>query len=304
MRVCAGRRAARGVWGGLGLWLVLASVPAWGGEVRDMLDRHVAVLDRPLRIVSLAPSLTETVYALGAGDRLVGVTDYCDYPADAVTKPRVGGIYTPSLEGIVALRPDLILATTEGNRQEHIEALERLRIPIYVVRPLDFATVLESIERVGRLLGGEGAGRVVDAMRREADTIACRVGSRPRPRVLYVLWGNPLIVPGRDTLITDLIRRAGGESVSGNEHLPYPRWSMEESVARRPELVVLGQHGEASVDQRLREWQHLMLLPAVRQGRVQQIDGNLLHRPGPRIVEGLRLLARMFHPEVAQRAVP
>lgn len=269
-------------------------------EVRDMLGRRASVPEHPARVVSLAPSLTEIAYAVGAGDRLVGVTQFCDFPPEATEKPKVGGIYTPNIEAILALKPDLVLATTEGNREEHIRALERLGLAVYVVRPTDFASVLESIGRVGRLLGREGeTRRLVQSMQRDADTIARALTGRRRPRVLYVLWGNPLIVPGRHTLITDLIRRAGGDSVTGEEGLDYPRFSVEEALGRRPDRIVLALHNEASVDQRLREWQHLTLLPAVREGRVHAIEGDLLHRPGPRIVDGLRALARLLHPEVA-----
>ncbi len=277
-----------------------AGTPAGAAEVVDMTGRRVAVPETAARIVSLAPSLTEIAYAVGAGDRLVGVTDYCDFPAEATEKPKVGGIYTPNFEAILSLRPDLILATTEGNREEHVRELERLGMPVYVVRPVDFATVLDSIARVGRLVGREaGARRVVERLRREADAIARTLNGAARPRVLYVLWGSPLIVPGRDTLITDLIRRAGGESVTGEEPIPFPRFSLEEALVRRPERVVIARHRHESVEERLREWRELALLPAVRQGRVQAIDGDLLHRPGPRIVDGLRTLARLLHPEVA-----
>jgi iron complex transport system substrate-binding protein len=242
--------------------------------------------------------MTEIVYALGAADRLVGVTDHCDYPREATTKPRVGGIYTPNFEAILTLGPDLVLATSEGNREDDVRALARFRIPVYVVRPLDLSTVLESIARVGQLLGREAEGtRVVEAMRMRADAVTRAVAGARRPRVLYLLWGSPLIVPGRDTLITDLIRRAGGDSVSAGEPLAYPRFSMEEVLARRPERIVIARHGLASVDDRLREWTHLALLPAVREGRVGGIDGDLVHRPGPRSVDGLVGLARLLHPE-------
>jgi iron complex transport system substrate-binding protein len=274
--------------------------PGAAAEVQDMLGRRVTVPERPRRVVSLAPSLTETVYAVGAGDRLVGVTQYCDFPPEAASKPKVGGIYNPNLEAILSLEPDLVLATTEGNREEHIRELERLRLPVYVVRPLDFASVLESIERVGRLLGRAAESeRLVTGLRRDAEGIERRLRGFRRPRVLYVVWGSPLVVPGRDTLITDLIRRAGGESVSGEEAIAYPRLSLEEALVRRPERVVLARQGHESLEERLREWPELGLLPAVRQGRVQSIDGDLVHRPGPRILDGLRALARLLHPEVA-----
>jgi iron complex transport system substrate-binding protein len=288
------RRAAAGVL----LVLLLASAdPGRAGEVRDMAGRTVRVPDRPARVVSLAPSLTELVFALDAADRLVGVTQHCDYPPAASEKPRVGGIYTPNFEVILSLRPDLVLATTEANRDEHVRALEEIGLPVYVVRGESFAAVLASIDRVGALLGrGQAARELADGMRRRAEAISRAVsGTRP-PRVLYVIWGNPLIVPGRGAMITDLIRRAGGASVSADEPLEFPRFAMEEALARRPERVVIARHGRETLAQRLREWPHLALLPAVRDGRVDGIDGDLLHRAGPRIVEGLEALARLLHP--------
>ena len=275
--------------------------PAGAGpvrKVRDMMGRTVAVPARAARIVSLAPAMTEIVYALGAGDRLAGVTEVCDFPQEATRKPRIGGIYTPNLEAILSLRPDLVLASSEGNREEDVRALERLGVPVYVVRPLDFATVLVAIERVGELLGeADPAARLSGAMRARAAAITRAVAGAPRPRVLYVLWGDPVIVAGRDTLITDLIRRAGGDSVTGEEPLPYPRLSMEALVVRAPERIVLARHGLRSVDDRLREWRHLGLLAAVRAGRVQEVDGDLVHRAGPRVIEGLARLAALLHPD-------
>jgi iron complex transport system substrate-binding protein len=273
---------------------------AWAWETRDMIGRRVNVPAGPRRVVSLAPSLTEIAFALGAGEHLVGVTDFCDFPPEARQKPRIGGIYTPSFETILSLRPDLVLATTEGNREDHIRELGNLGLPVYVVHPVDFASVLESIGRVGRLLGHDAEAReLVGRMQREADGITGALAGSGRPRVLYVLWGDPLIVPGRGTLITDMIRRAGGDSVTGTEPLAYPRLSVEEALARQPERVVLAQHGVSSVADRIREWRHLTLLPAVREGRVYGIDGDLMHRPGPRLIDGLRRLARLLHPEVS-----
>src|SRR5262249_896026 len=179
-------------------------------------------------------------------------------------------IYTPNFEVILTLRPDVVLATTEGNREEHIRELASLGLPVYVVHPVDFASVLDSIGRVGRLLGHEAEARqLLGRMHGDADGAARRLEGARRPRVLYVLWGNPLIVPGRDTLVTDVIRRAGGDSVTGNEPLPYPRFSVEEALARQPDRVVLAQHGGTSVDDRIRGGQHRALLPAGPDGRGQ-----------------------------------
>ncbi len=269
-----------------------------GAEVWDMLGRSVSVPERVARVVSLAPSLTETVYAIGAEEQLVGVTEYCDFPPAALKKPKVGGIYTPNVEAILSLTPDLVLATTEGNREEDLRRLANLGMAVYVVRPIDLLTILESITRVGRLLGRVAeARRLVRTMQEQADAITHAVEGAGRPRVLYVLWGNPLIVPGRDTVMTDLIRRAGGDSVTGQEPLSYPRFSMEEVLVRQPDWVVLAHHGPTSVGQLLREWPQLTLLPSVRRGRVALIEADLVHKPGPRVIEGLRMLARLLHPE-------
>jgi iron complex transport system substrate-binding protein len=283
--------------------LALAGLTAWSpagtaGEVTDMLGRRLRIPDRAARIVSLAPSITETVYVLGDGERLVGVTDYCDYPPEATRKPRVGGISTPSFEAILALRPDLVVATSESNYAEHVERLTSLGLPVYVIRPVDFETTLESIERVGEVLGQAAAARArVVAMRRDADAIARAVAGAPRPRVLYVVWPNPLIAPGRGTLITELIERAGGESVTRAEPLPYPRLSLETVVERRPDRIIVGRHGQATVEELLRGWERLGSISAAREGRVYGVDGDLVHRPGPRMIEALRALARVIHPE-------
>jgi iron complex transport system substrate-binding protein len=281
--------------------MVTLAAAVWAGaasEMTDMLGRRVPVPERAVRIVSLAPSITETVFALGDGDRLVGVTDYCDYPPEATKKPRVGGISTPSFEAILALRPDLVLATSESNYAEHVQRLTALGLPVYVIRPIDFETVLESIERIGAVLGREAAARAqVASMRREADAITRAIGGAARPRVLYVVWSNPLIAPGRGTLITELLARAGGESVTGTEPLPYPRLSLETVVERRPERIIVGRHGQETAAELLRGWEGLTAVTAVREGRVYAVDGDLVHRPGPRMIEALRALARALHPE-------
>ncbi len=301
---CAARRGGRRASRAL-LFVVVALAALGGGpragaagEVTDMLGRRVRIPDHAARIVSLAPSITETMFVLGDGDRLVGVTDYCDYPPEATLKPRVGGISTPSFEAILALRPDLVLATAESNYAEHVQRLVSLGLAVYVIRPVDFETVLESIERIGGVLSRDVAARArVASMRRDAEAIARAVAGSPRPRVLYVVWPNPLIAPGGGTLISELIQRAGGESVTGAEPLPYPRLSLETVVERRPDRIIVGRHGQGTVEELLRGWGRLGSVSALRDGRVFAVDGDLVHRPGPRMVEALRALARVIHPE-------
>jgi cobalamin transport system substrate-binding protein len=278
--------------------LLMLPTTATALTLSDQTGRRVSLPALPERIVSLVPSVTETVFAIGAQDRLVGVTDFCDYPAAARLKPRVGGMLAPSLETIVTLKPDLVIATTAGNREETFTQLERLRIPVYVVNPVNVADVLDLISRLGALTGHEAeAARLVATLQARIKAVSERVAPLPRPRVLYVLWPDPLIVPGRGALVSELIAKAGGDSVTAEASEDYPRYSLEAAVARAPQVIVLANHGAGQGTISREKWERFTSLPAVKAGRLYTADGNLLHRYGPRVVDGLELLARLFHPD-------
>lgn len=279
------------------LCLALAP-PAAAFTVSDMLGREVTLAAPPARIVSLVPSVTEILFALGAEDRLVGVTDFCDYPPAARRKPSVGGMVNPNLEVIVSLRPELVVATTEGNREETFAQLRHLGIPTYLVAAHHVSDVTSLIGRLGDLTGRRAAAAKLGArLERRIDAVRRAVGPLPRPRVLYVLWPEPLIVPGREALVTELIRLAGGESITAADADAYPRYSLEAAVAKAPEVILLANHGATTGPIDRERWQRLTELPAIRTGRLHQVDGNLLHRYGPRLVDGLEQLARAIHPE-------
>lgn len=282
-----------------GLLAGLASVPSPAAfEVVDLRGHTVRLATPPRRIVCLVPSAAEWIFALGGGDRLVGVTDYCDWPPEVRSKVRVGGMLAPSLETIVALHPDVVVATDDGNRAETVEQLGRLRIPVFVVHARSLAEVTEVVRRLGTLTSRAPAvePRLAEFHRR-LGAVAGAVAGRPRPRVLYVLWPEPLIVPGRHALVTELIELAGGASVTAALPADYPRWSLEAAVASPPDVIVLARHGTGAPPLSRARWDRLGELPAVRAGRVWSVDGNLLHRYGPRLVEGLEALARVLHPE-------
>jgi iron complex transport system substrate-binding protein len=283
----------------LGAALVLLSAaPAAALTVTDMLGRQVTLPGAPARIVSLVPSVTELIFALGGEARLVGVTDYCDFPPAARTRPSVGGMLSPSLEAIAALRPDLVIATDSGNRRETFVQLQQLRIPVYLVHASRLAHVRDVAARLGELTGRRDAvGPLLAALDARIERVARAVGPFPRPRVLYVLWPEPLIVPGRESMITELIRLAGGDSITADEASDYPRFSLEAAVARAPEVIVLARHGAGTGPVSRDRWDRLQSLPAVRTGRVHTVNGDLLHRYGPRIADGLEALARAIHPE-------
>ncbi len=280
---------------------LLLSSPAGALTLRDMLGRTVTLPAPPARIVSLVPSVTEIVFSLGAEERLVGRTDFCDYPPAVRTKPSVGGMVNPSLETLVALRPDLVVATDEGNREETVRQLQRLGIPIYLVHANRIAETIDLITRVGELTGhAADAPRLIGEMQRRIDAVRRAVAPFARPRVLYVLWPEPLIVPGRASMLTELIEVAGGVSITGGDGDAYPRFSLEAAVARAPEVIILADHstgastaGRASPE----KWQQLVSVPAIRAGRLYSADLSILHRYGPRVPDGLETLARMIHPE-------
>jgi len=278
--------------------LLVLAAPAQALTLVDMRGREVTLAGPPARIVSLVPSVTEIVFALGAEDRLVGVTDFDDYPPGARRKPRVGGMLAPSLEVIASLRPDLVVATTEGNREETVAQLRRLGIPVYLVAAPGLADVWDVIARLGVLTGREAAaGPLVAGLRARVRAVEQAVAGAPRPRVLYVLWPEPLIVPGREALVTELIARAGGRSITAEAGDAYPRFALEAAVARAPEVILLANHSASAGPIDRARWRGLESLPAIRAGRLHGVDGDLLHRYGPRVVDGLEAIARAIHPE-------
>jgi iron complex transport system substrate-binding protein len=280
------------------LALALTSADAGALAVRDMQGRDVVLAGPPQRIISLVPSATEMIYALGGEDRLVGRTDFCDYPPAAQAKASVGGMIDPSLERIVALRPDLVIVTSSGNRAETFTQLRRLGIPVYQVRADRVADVREVARRLATLTGREAAAiPLVDAIDRRVAAVREAVKPYGRPRVLYVLWPDPLIVPGGSALVTELIAIAGGDSITARDAEEYPRYSLEAAVAKGPDVIVLANHGSRGGPIALDRWRRLTSLPAVRSGRLHSVDGNLLHRYGPRFLDGLDQLARAIHPE-------
>jgi iron complex transport system substrate-binding protein len=287
------------------LALVLVLLPQVGlaFTVTDQTGRRLELIASPARIVSLVPSVTEIVFTIGAQDRLAGVTDFCDFPAAARRKPRVGGMIAPSLESIVALQPDLVVATTEGNRHETFDQLAALKIPVYLVNPTTVEGVLDLVARLGRLTDrAAAADRLVGQLRERMQAVSARVAGRPRPRVLYVLWPEPLIVPGHGALVSELIALAGGNSVTADGGTGYPRYSMEAALARNPEVIFLASHDATRSPLVRSRWERFTQVPAIRSGRLHVVDGNLMHRYGPRIVDGLEVLARLIHPEAFGKA--
>ena len=266
-------------------------------EVTDEAGRRVTLPIKIDRIVSLAPNLTEIVYAIGAGDRLVGRTSYCDYPPQAKSVTEVGDTLHPSVERIIALKPQVVLVSTASQLENFTQQLHQQKIAVYVTNPQSLDQVFASIEKLGTLFGTtEVAKKLTDDLRHRARMVENPTIPLKRIRVFYQVSDQPLYTIGRDAYLTDLIKRAGGISVTADVPTAFPRFSDEAALASKPEAIILptgGSMGSANSNVA----PALKNSPAVRDKRVYKINDDLLSRPGPRLVDGLEQLARALHPE-------
>lgn len=267
-------------------------------QVKDETGRTILILPTVRRIVSLAPSVTETLFALGLGDRVVGDTDFCNYPPEAKQKARIGGPVNPSIETIAALHPDLVVASGEINRRETVQALERLGIAVYGTDPRNVEEVLSSTERLGELLGARGAASLLTAsLRRRLAELDQQLAGLPPKKVLMVVWLEPLMSVGRNAFLSDALRRAGAHSVIDSPH-PWPTIDLEEVVRLQPQYLIFSNDNAQQVQRELTEVQERpgwRRLEAVRNRRFIVLSEAISH-PSPRLVDGIEQLARALYP--------
>jgi len=267
--------------------------------LNDEMGRRVKIPAEVRRVVSLAPNLTEIVFALGRGDQLAGDTDFCDYPPAATRKPHVGGPINPNFEQIAALRPDLILATKSINRRETVDALDRLGLPVFVTDPHTVDGMIASVVHIGNALQSEeSAGPLVNDLRARLAELNRRLAGAPPRRVLFVVWTDPLISVGRDTFIADALHHAGAQSVVDTA-AEWPRINLEEIVRLQPEFLVFASAhaGDTQHDiDALRSRPGWRQLDALRRGNIVVIS-DAINRPAPRMVDAIEQLARALHSE-------
>lgn len=281
----------------------LSGAAGSGREVVDGAGRTVQVPERPARIVSLAPSVTEILFALGAADRVVGVTDFCEHPAEAASKPRIGGLINPDLERILGLKPDLAIASTTGNYLDDTERLTALGVPVYAIETPDVAGILAAFEKVGDLLGEpERSHSVVAGLRDRIERVRSRAGHAhsggPRPVVLFVIEPDPLIAPGRETFIGEALAIAGGVAASPAAEGSTARWAqydLEQVIAMRPD-VILTTKVHAAWAERLPTMKEWAAVPAVANGRIH-IVSDAIQNPGPRLIDGIEEVAEILRPD-------
>ena len=272
----------------------------------DEIGRRVKVPAKINRIVSLAPNLTEIIFALKQENHLAGDTDFCDYPSAAAQKPHIGGPVNPSMEEIVKLRPDVILATSI-NRRETVAALDRLGLSVYVTDPHSVNEMIASVESIGSLLGAEKtAAELAGNLRARLAEVDRRLAPTSVSRVLFIVWRNPLISIGRSTFIADALRRAGARSVIEAE-TEWPRVSLEEIIRLQPEVIVFAaaHAGDTQRDiDALRSQPGWRGVDALRTGSIVSVS-DAINRPAPRMVDAVEQLARLLHPAaLGSQSVP
>lgn len=266
--------------------------------LQDDVGTQVTLKAEPRRIVSLAPNHTETLFALGLGERVVGVTEYCNYPPEATIKQKVGGYADINLEQVVALQPDLVLASTLHMAQV-VPALRERGLTVFVAEPDSVLDTLDTIVAIGRITGKEAEARTLTAqMQSRIEAVQAKVKNAPRPKVFWEL-GAELYTAGPGSFINDLITLAGGENIAASTGQPWPQMSVEAIVLQDPDVIILADHNYGETIDTVKQRPGWANIRAVKEGRIiELVNDDIVSRQGPRIVDGLEFIARALHPEL------
>lgn len=266
---------------------------------RDQLGREVKVKYPPQKVISMAPSVTEMLFAIGLDEEIVGVTDYCNYPPRAREKPKIGGYFNPNLETILSLNPDLVVATADGYNRGVIEKLSSLGISCYVVNPQTVPEILETMLELGQVTGKvEESRETVEALHKRLEAVRARVREIPadkRVKVFYCMGPTELWTAGSGTYIDDLIEEAGGVNIAHDSKQRWFQFSAEELIRRNPDVIIVA--GMISNDEvlELPLWSRYREVKAVKEDRIYPFDPDMLNRPGPRSVDVLEMMFEGFY---------
>jgi len=265
-------------------------------KIKDSYNREVTIDKEPQRVISLAPNITEVVGAVGKLDKLVGRTDYCDYPAEVKSVQSVGTLKTPSIEKIVELKPDVVIASTHFSK-EVLSKLEALNIKVVVLYGEEnFDGVYSTISKVGSLLNAnEAANKVVTGMKAKVASVKAKVKNAKKPTVYYVVgfgkYGD--FTSGKDTFISQIIDMAGGKNAA--DDVTGWKYSVEKLVEKNPDMLICSKAMNAKDG--IKATPGYKDLNAVKADKLYEIDNNLLDRQGPRLADGLEAMAKIIHPE-------
>lgn len=260
-----------------------------------------AIAAPPQRIVSLAPSVTETLFALGVGDRVVGVSAYCDYPEAATRIDKVGTFLQPNVERILAKHPDLVIAVPSPGNRAPVESLTDLGLRVLIVNPERIDEIIAAIRQIADAVGEPAAGaRLIADIERDVKAIEAQVAGAPPLRTLLLVGRAPFIAAGAGTYQDELVTRAGGVNIAASSGQRWPNLTLEFIVAAAPQVIIDASMGSEEATDRAASvefWQDFPTIPAVRDGRIHGYRAYELLRPGPRVAQTLATVARYIHPE-------
>ena len=279
----------------IGWSMLCLSIPAFAARmVSDELGRSVEIPDHPHRLVCLMPNIVDDVYALGAGSDVLAVPDYTKYPSEAKDKPSIGLPLNPSIETIVSLHPDLVLASGDLNRMTTMNQLEKLGIPVFVVNPHGIEGIYQSIASLGKALHREqAADKLISSLRQREARVRQSVQGKPSTKVLMLVWYDPIVTPGKDAYITNMIEIAGGNSITADIPEEWPEVSLEFVLGRAPEALLIVRGSKVSLDA-IRNRAGWLSLPAIRNNRTYYLDDRIEY-PSPVAFDALEDLAGQLH---------
>lgn len=274
-------------------------VSAYPLTVKDDAGRSVTIKAKPQKLVSLAPSNTEILFALGLGDRVVGVDEISDYPEAAKAKPKVGGYSKTNIEAVVAAGADLVLASGITSK-DVLAALEGQGQTVLVLNPTDLPGVLENLSLVGQVADANAeAAKLRGELQARIDAVGARLrGATSKPRVFFELDPKSFYTVGPKSFIDDLITRAGGANIAADAQTPYPQLSQEVIIAKDPQVIILSDEGQGVTPDSVKARPGWANISAVKDNRIIAVNPDLTNRPGPRVVDALEQLAKALHPEL------
>jgi iron complex transport system substrate-binding protein len=279
----------------LSLTAILAAPCFASRTLTDEMGRKVVVPDHPHRVICLMPTVTDTVFALGAGDDVVAISDYTKYPAAALKKPSVGDLIKPSIETILSLHPDLVIGTQPKGPMEVTDQLERAGIPIFLVSPHGIAGIFQSIESVGMALNRTPqADALVHSLQQRVEAVRVRTKDLPAPKIFMPIWYDPITTIGKNAFITEVIEAAGGRSVTDDLSMEWPQISMEVVLERAPDALLLVRGGKTTL-QVLQDRPGWSSMTAIKARRAYYVDDRI-NFASPVAIDALEDLAKQFHP--------
>jgi len=270
---------------------LLLVAPALAGSL--LTPAHAG--ETPNRIISLSPNTTEILFAMGLGDKIVGVTNFCDYPEEVKKKPKIGGMSNPSLEAVVSSKPDIVVMTTDGNPKEFEERLRSLKIRTYVFKARRLSELPLGIRELGLALDVKDKAEILakeieGTMNKVVHSSLITHHSSPKKKVLFIIWPEPLIVAGPGTLIDDVITLLGAENIAAKAKTSYPKYSIEEIIRQSPDVIFIGKGHTDIKEVSENLLKRIALVPAVKYNAVCYMSDSI-YRLGPRVVQGIKEMA-------------